>query len=134
MTICSVLANSKRDRSTAERLAAAQALLVELGFTPTRATIPLSLRAARLEISTQVHLNVHDYLAYHPQASPNWKDKAGLASSAKNRIQAREELRASLFPSKKALMEDLKKRKVNLNKVKASGLRDLLVGDAWRHW
>lgn len=144
-----VLASPRETYSTSERLAIAQALLAELGIVNDISSIPLSLNVAKTMLSAQVHINILDYLRWHPKASEalalrtKFPNRAGRAEQEKRRrrqiekekrvSQAKEGLRKCLLPSNRALKEDLKNRKATLSQVKMSGLRDLLAEGRWNY-
>ncbi|KAM6500840.1 hypothetical protein JOM56_003854, partial [Amanita muscaria] len=89
------------------RLTLLQSLIVELGLAST--ALPTSLRSARAFLKARVFINIREYLSHRG------KDQAALQKL--------------LYPSKKALVKDIKRKgkTVSRNWVKEHGLGVLLV-------
>jgi len=96
-----VLSNPKER----DGLAFLQALIVELGITFT--SLPESLNQARAVLKAKAFINVRDYLTL--------------------RSQGLEALRSCMFPSKSALVRDVRRRRVKKTAIKNHGLQVLLV-------
>lgn len=88
-----------------ERLSTTKALMIEFGIS-SPSTIP-SLRVARNLLSSSVRINILDYV---------YLRKDGVKA-----------LQKAIHPDVKSLREDVRKRRVPLDLVKAMGLRDLLI-------
>ncbi|PPQ81226.1 hypothetical protein CVT25_015750 [Psilocybe cyanescens] len=109
--ISSFLSNPEAKNDTVCRLALLQSLIIELGLaTP---SLPDSLSAARAFLRSRAFLNIREYIAV--------------------REQGPEAVQRVLYPSKSALIKDIKKRRntASLKWVKQHGLQVLLVG--WTH-
>ncbi|KAF8309839.1 hypothetical protein DL93DRAFT_1698021 [Clavulina sp. PMI_390] len=110
------LANRSADRTPADRLSTARALLIELGVVTSPYTaLPSTATSARKYLAAHVHINIAVYLKVRDQ---------GLAA-----LQG--VLRASKSQLKKELREEKKKgkqgKKVTPAEAKKLGLNDLLV-------
>lgn len=95
-------------KDSACRLAILHSLIVELGILPT-SSLPKSIRASRVLLHSQVHINVRDYIAVREQ---------GQAA-----------LQKVMFPSRNALVKSIRKKenRVPVKWVKEKGLDGLLV-------
>lgn len=105
------LSNPDAKNDTVCRLALLQSLIIELGLaTP---SLPDSLSAARTFLRSRAFLNIREYIAV--------------------REQGPEAVQRVLYPSKSALIKDIKKTRntASLKWVKQHGLQVLLVG--WTH-
>jgi hypothetical protein len=92
-------------------LALLQSLIIELGLaTP---SLPDSLTAAKAFLKSRAFLNIREYIAV--------------------RGQGPEAVQRAMYPSKSALIKDIKKKRnpASLKWVKQHGLQVLLVG--WMH-
>lgn len=94
-------------RDSVYRLTLLQSLMVELGFMST--ALPTTLRAARSFVKTHVFLNIKEYIS--------------------NRGQGQAAIQRLLFPSRNALIKDIKRKgkPASLQWVKQQGLDVLLV-------
>lgn len=106
--ISSFLSNPDAKTDAVCRLALLQSLIIELGLaTP---SLPDSLTAAKAFLKSRAFLNIREYVAV--------------------RGQGPEAVQRALYPSKSALIKDIKKKRnpASLKWVKQHGLQVLLVG------
>ncbi|KDR81765.1 hypothetical protein GALMADRAFT_207176 [Galerina marginata CBS 339.88] len=109
--ISSFLSNPDAKNDAVCKLALLQSLIIELGLaTP---SLPESLTAAKAFLKSRAFLNIREYLAV--------------------RGQGPEAVQGLLYPSRSALIKDIKKKRnpASLKWVKQHGLQVLLVG--WMH-
>lgn len=106
--ITTFLSNPAAKEDSACRLTLLQALIIELGLAPS--SLPASLKAAKTFLKTRAFLNIKEYLAVRSQGP-----------AAVQRI---------MFPSRSALVKDIRKnkdKKAPRAWVKDKGLQVLLV-------
>ncbi|KAF5324459.1 hypothetical protein D9611_004208 [Ephemerocybe angulata] len=91
------------------RLTLLQSLIVELGLISSALTLPASLKSAKTFLKTHAFLNIKEYISV--------------------RGQGQEAIRKILYPSRSALIRDIRKKRnaVSLQWVKEHGLQVLLI-------
>jgi len=104
------LSNPDAKNDSVCRLTLLQSLIIELGLATSSLTLPSSLKAAKVFLKSRVFLNIKEYVAV--------------------RSQGPEAVQKVLYPSRKALIKDIKKKRnaMPLQWVKQHGLQVLLVG------
>jgi hypothetical protein len=92
------------------RLTLLQSLIIELGLMTSALNLPASLRSAKAFLKSHAFLNIKEYVSV--------------------RAQGPDAVRRILFPSRTALIKDIRKKRnpVSLTWVKEHGLQVLLVG------
>ncbi|RXW17977.1 hypothetical protein EST38_g7883 [Candolleomyces aberdarensis] len=108
--ITSYLSNPKAQTNSVCRLTLLQSLIIELGLMTSALKLPPSLRSATAFIKSHAFLNIKEYVSV--------------------RAQGPDAVRKILFPSRSALVKDIRKKRnpVSLKWVKEHGLQVLLVG------
>lgn len=102
----SFLSNPDAKNDTVYRLTLLQSIIIELGLAT--ASLPRSLKAAKAFLKSRVFLNIREYIAV--------------------RGQGPEALQRAMYPSKSALIKDIRRNPTSLKWVKQHGLQVLLVG------
>jgi len=94
--------------SAEPRLPLLKAFIIELGLVPpASSTLPGSIKAAKALLKAKAHLNIRDYVNV--------------------RAQGLEAIKKIMFPNRKQLMKDLRRRRVPLKWVKEHGLSVFLI-------
>lgn len=103
------LSNPSAQNDSVYRLTLMQSIIIELGLAT--AVLPSTLRAAKAFLKSRVFLDIREYIAV--------------------RGQGPEAVQRAMYPSKTALIKDIKKKPTSIKWVKKHGLQVLLVG--WQH-